>query len=79
VEIKEWSLFPRDTLDMYEKPMAENGATLALLVPLRMVPRFEDVCLTLEIVAWSPERIGVVLNRATDDVLSAGVLQFNPP
>jgi hypothetical protein len=44
-----------------------------------MVPRFEDVCLALEKVAWSPELIGVVPDRAADDVPSAGALQFNLP
>jgi hypothetical protein len=59
-------LFSEVALDRYEKPVAENGTTLAVLEgagPRRMVPRFEVVCSALEKMIWSPELIGAGPDR----------------
>jgi hypothetical protein len=51
-----------------------------VLVPLRMAIDFENACSALEKMAWSPEPIGDVPDRAPDeDVPRDGTFQFKPP
>jgi hypothetical protein len=51
-----------------------------VLVPLKLMPEFKNVCSALEKMAWSPEAIDDVLDRTTViDMPVSGVFQFQPP